>query len=106
MTVVYLAAGFLMLVANYRRLEQRDERRRIGPLVFALIVLAFITMQNFFVRNWAGWFGTTPPALFSGATYVFQALLAQIVPFTLAYAVLKKDPRVLPQRTRSSQSSI
>lgn len=91
MTVVYLVAGFLMLLANYRRLQQGDKRRRIRPLVFALVVLFFITIQNFFVRNWAGWIGTAPPALFSGATYVVEALLSLVVPFTLAYAVLKED---------------
>jgi len=91
--ILYFAAGFLMLAANYRRLDNPQERRRVGALSLALVVFAVIVVHNFFLRNWTNWFGTAPPALFSGATSVGEAVLFLLVPLTLAYYVLTEGGR-------------
>jgi hypothetical protein len=87
-TSLYFAAGCLMLVANYRRLDDPQLRRRIGALCLALAVFAAVVAHNVFVRNWTSWFGSTPPALFSGAGFVGETLLFLFIPLTLAYCVL------------------
>jgi len=91
-TILYFAAGCLMLVANYRRLEDPQVRRRMGALHLALLVFAVVVAHNFFVRNWTSWFGSTPPALFSGAGFVGEVLLFLFIPLTLAYCVLTEGP--------------
>ncbi len=87
-TILYFAAGCLMLVANYRRLDDPQARRHVGALYLALVVFAAVVAHNFFVRNWTSWFGSTPPALFSGAGFVGETLLFLFIPLTLAYCVL------------------
>jgi hypothetical protein len=87
-TVLYFAAGFLMLTASFRRLDDLQERRRVGALCLALVLFGVITVHNFFTRNWTGWFGSAPPALFSGASLVGEAVLFPLAPLTLAYCVL------------------
>lgn len=92
-SVLYLAAGFLMLVANYRRLDNQAERHRVGALCLALVIFFIIVAQNLLTRNWTNWFGTLPPAFLSvpitlGATVLFLA-----VPLTLAYSVLGEGRR-------------
>ncbi len=87
-TILYFAAGFLMLVANYRRLEDPQRRRRAGVLCLALALFAIVVVHNFFVRNWTSWFGSTPPTLFSGPGFVVEVLLFLFIPLTLAYYVL------------------
>ena len=96
LTIVYLMNGMGMLAVNYRRVQDRNERRRTAGLFFALCVLALVVAHNFFVRNWSAWFGTTAPALFSPGMFGIEALLFQLTPFTLAYAVLK-TPNQLAQ---------
>jgi hypothetical protein len=64
-TVLYFAAGLLMLVANYRRLDDLQERRRVRALCFALLILGIIVVHNLFTRNWTNWFGSVPPRMFS-----------------------------------------
>jgi len=91
-TILYFAAGCVMLVANYRRLDDPQARRRVGALYLALVVLAVVVAHNFFVRNWTSWFGSTPPALFSGAGFVGETLLFLFIPLTLAYCVLTEGP--------------
>src|SRR5216683_2375374 len=91
-TILYFAAGCLMLVANYRRLDDPQARRRMGALHLALVVFAVVVAHNFFVRNWTSWFGSTPPALFSGAGFVGETLLFLFIPLTLAYCVLTEGP--------------
>jgi hypothetical protein len=91
-TILYFAAGCLMLVANYRRLDNPQFRRRVRALYLALVVFAVVVAHNFFVRNWASWFGSTPPALFSGAGFVGETLLFLFIPLTLAYCVLSEGP--------------
>jgi len=39
-------------VANNRRLEDPQARRRMGALHLALVVFAVVVAHNFFVRNW------------------------------------------------------
>src|SRR5260370_13740594 len=87
-TILYFAAGCLMLVANYRRLDDPQARRRVGALYLALVVFAVVVAHNFFVRNWTGWFGSTPPALFSVGGFVGATLLFLLIPLHLAYCVL------------------
>jgi len=36
--VIYLAAGIAILVVNYRRLEDRNERRRMRVLVVGIVL--------------------------------------------------------------------
>jgi hypothetical protein len=91
-TILYFAAGCVMLVANYQRLDDPQAWRRVGALYLALVVFAVVVAHNFFVRNWTSWFGSTPPALFSGAGFVGETLLFLFIPLTLAYCVLKEGP--------------
>jgi uncharacterized membrane protein len=91
-TILYFAAGCLMLVSNYRRLDDPQARRRVRALYLALVVFAVVVAHNFFVRNWTSWFGSTPPALFSGAGFVGETLLFLFIPLTLAYCVLTEGP--------------
>jgi hypothetical protein len=91
-TIVYFAAGCLMLVANYRRLDDPQARRRLGTLYLALVVFAVVVAHNFFMRNWTSWFGSTPPALFSGAGFIGEALPFLFIPLALAYCVLTESP--------------
>jgi hypothetical protein len=91
-TIVYFVAGFLMLVASYRRLDDSQLRRRIGALLLALAGFAPIIVHNIFVRNWTSWFGTTPPALFSWAGFVGEALVFLSIPLTLAHSVRADIP--------------
>ncbi len=91
-TILYFAAGCLMLVASYRRLDDLQLRRRVGTLYLALVFFVVVVVHNFFVRNWTSWFGSTPPALFSGAGFVGETLLFLFIPLTLAYCVLTEDP--------------
>jgi len=91
-TILYFAAGFLILVANYRRLDDPQPRRRMGALLLALAVLAALVVHNFFMRNWISWFGSTPPALFSEAGFVVEILLLLFIPLTMAYCVLTEGP--------------
>ncbi len=87
-TILYFTAGCLMLVANYRRIDVPQARRRVRGLYLALVVFAVVVAHNLFVRNWTSWFGSTPPALFSGAGFVGEALLFLFIPLTHAYCVL------------------
>ncbi len=72
-TILYFAAGCLMLVANNRRLEDPQARRRMGALHLALVVFAVVVAHNFFVRNWT-------------------SLLFLFIPLILAYCVLTEGP--------------
>jgi len=91
-TIVYFAAGFLMLVARYRRLDDPQLRRPIGALLLALAGFAPIIVHNIFVRNWHSWFGTTPPALFSWAGFVGEAFVFLCIPLTLVHCVRADIP--------------
>jgi len=91
-TVLYFAAGCLMLVASYRSLDDRRARRRVRTLYLALVFFAVVVTHNFFVRNWTSWFGSSPPALFSGAGFVGESLVFLFIPLTLAYCVLTEGP--------------
>jgi hypothetical protein len=91
-TILYFAAGYLMLVANYRHLDDPLARRRVGALLLALMVFPVVIAHNLFVRNWASWFGSTPPVSFSGAGFVGETLVFLFIPLTLAYCVLTEGP--------------
>ena len=47
-----------------------------------------IIAHNSLTRNWAPWFGSAPPAVFSGGSFAAEAFLFLFVPLTLAYCVL------------------
>ena len=91
-TLIYFAAGFLILAASYRHLDDPRRRRPVGALILAQALFAVIVLHNFFVRNWARWFGGTPPALFSEAGFLVAALLLLAVPLAIAYCVLTDGP--------------
>ena len=87
-TILYFTAGFVMQVSNYRRVDDREQRRRADVLCFALALFAIVVVHNFFVRNWTSWFGGAPPTLFSGPGFVGEVLLFLFIPLCLAYCVL------------------
>ena len=86
--VLYFVAGCLILFVRYCRAESRQERRRVGALCAVSILFGLIILHNIFVRNWTGWFGSAPPALFSAMSFVAEAILFVPVPLTLTYCVL------------------
>jgi hypothetical protein len=86
--ILYFAAGFLMLIANYRRLDDLRERRRVGALCSVFVIFGIIIVHNVFTRNWTSWFGGAPPASFSGTMSVGEDVLFLMVPLTLTYCVL------------------
>jgi hypothetical protein len=92
-TVLYFAAGLLMLVANYPRLDDLQERRRVRALCFALLIFGIIVVHNLFTRNWTNWFGSVPPRMFSEVTSIGEAVLFPLVPLTLAYCILREGRR-------------
>jgi hypothetical protein len=101
-TLLYFVAGFLILVASYCRLDDPQHRRRAGALILVQALFAAIVLHNFFVRNWASWFGSTPPALFSGSSFVVAAVLLLAMPLTIAYCVLTDGPHRSDKKPRSS----
>lgn len=104
-SLLYFVAGFLMLVANYRRLDDPSERRRIGTLCLALVFFFAIVVHNFFARNWMTWFGSSPPALFSGPATAGATVLFLFVPLALAYSVLAEGRRERNQPSAESSAS-
>jgi tRNA A-37 threonylcarbamoyl transferase component Bud32 len=82
--VIYLAAGIAILVVNYRRLEDRNERRRLRVLV-AGIVLSLISAIGIL------WFTQTRGFVMSfGFTPVYFFLpLGVACPAAFAYAILR-----------------
>jgi hypothetical protein len=91
-TLLYFTTGFLILAASYRRLDDPRHRRHAGALILVQALFAAIVLHNFFVRNWASWFGSTPPALFSASGFVVAAVLLLAMPLTIAYCVLTDGP--------------
>ena len=91
-TIIYFAASFLILMAGYRRLDNPRQRRSTRTVILAQVLLGFFVLHNFLVRNWAGWFGSRPPNLFSDAGFVGAALLLIAVPVTIAYSILTDEP--------------
>jgi hypothetical protein len=90
MAVLYLAAGCIILLVGYYRVESLQERRRAGALCTVSVLFGLIILHNFFLRNWTGWFGTAPPALFSLMSFVAETILFLPVPLTLTYCVLRQ----------------
>ena len=101
-TILYFAAGFLILVANYRHLDDPRHRRRAGALCLALALFATVVVHNFLVRNWTSWFGSTPPTLFSLPGFVGEVFLFLFIPLTLAYCVLTDGPHGRDNKPRRS----
>jgi uncharacterized membrane protein len=103
-SAVYFAAGFLMLAANYRRLQDPRQKRRVGALCIVFAMFGFIVLHNVVTRGWISWFGSAPPALFSGVTMAAEALLFPIVPLTLAWCVVT-CPGGSDEETRSATAN-
>jgi len=101
-TIPYFVAGFLILVANYRHLDDPRHRRRASVLCLALALFATVVVHNFFVRNWTRWFGSTPPTLFSVPVFVGEVFLFLFIPLTLAYSVLTDGPHGKDNKPRRS----
>jgi hypothetical protein len=88
MTVLYFAAGSLILLASYCRAKRMQERRRVGVLFAVAVLLGFIILQNIFVRNWTSWFASTPPKFFAPITFVAEAVVLLLALLTLVYCVM------------------
>jgi len=91
-TLIYFVVGFLFLAARHRRLDDPRQRRSASALILVQALFAVIVLHNFLVRNWASWFGSMPPALFSEAGFVGAAILLPAVPLTIAHCVLTDEP--------------
>jgi len=103
-TILYFAAGFLILVANYLHLDDPGGgARRTGVLCLALALFAIVIAHNVLVRNWTSWFGSTPPTLFSGPGFVGEVLVFLFIPLNLAYCVLTEEPHGWAAKPRCSQ---
>jgi hypothetical protein len=87
-TLTYFAASFLIPMIVYRRLDNPRQRSSTRALIVVQALLALIVLHNFLVRNWASWFGSQPPSLFSDAGFVGAALLLLAVPLTIGYCAL------------------
>jgi len=87
-SILYFPAGFAMLAASYRRVDDSQERRRVGALCLAVIIFGIMVVHNVLTRNWTPWFGSAPPWLFSETASVGEDILFLFVPLMLAYAVL------------------
>ena len=86
---VYGIAAIVVVIANYRRLQDQNERRRVRALIPTLITACAIAAQALVALNWDNWFGTTRPAFFSVKALAVDAVLIQLVPLSMAYAILK-----------------
>jgi serine/threonine-protein kinase len=95
----YFAAGISMLVWNYRRLTDLNERRRVHVLLFgitaasvgALCLIAPIVITNLGL-------GSGLNFLFSDPTSAIAALLLIALPFSFAYAIIAQrlfDVRII-----------
>lgn len=81
--LTYVPAGLIMLLLNYRRLEDPTERRRIRVLVVGFATVAFITIPLMFASPFAPrWF----PAPFLHGLAIMSALA---LPASFAYAILR-----------------
>lgn len=98
-SAAYFAAGIAMLVWNYRRLTDLNERRRVRVLLFgmtaagvgALCFIAPIVITNLGLASGLNF-------LFSGPTFVIAALLLIALPFSFAYAIIAQrlfDVRII-----------
>jgi eukaryotic-like serine/threonine-protein kinase len=82
--LTYVPAGLIMLLLNYRRLEDPTERRRIRVLVLGFATVAFITIPLMFASPFAPrWFPA--PFLLHGLALVSALAL----PASFAYAILR-----------------
>jgi len=81
---LYLIAGFVLLAVKARR-------RADWAMLISIVLFAVIAVHNFLARNWANWFGTATPALFSHASFAAEAVVFLIIPITLTCAVLFMD---------------
>ena len=86
--LVFIAAGALIMVRNYRRLSSETERRRVR---LVLTSSAFVCLSGAIaVAYWAS-SGTADLAggLFSSWTLSIGVLPSALVPFCFAYAILR-----------------
>ena len=86
--VVAIAVGLALLALNYRRLADRNERRRLRVLVTGTFIgmagLTPVSMAGFFdLPAWAGRVLRSPAAL------VLSSVIFLVLPVSFAYAVLR-----------------
>lgn len=94
MTVVYFAAGFLLLADRYRKLDNASERRRVGLVCFVVVIFGIVVAHNILTRNWTDWFVGSRPAFLSSTASVVADVSFLIVPLVLAHFVLSETDMV------------
>jgi hypothetical protein len=84
--MLYLPAGLVMLILNYRRSAEPTERRRIRVLLLGLAVVAFVTVPMMLAQM------PIAPRLFPPLVPVSQvvaSISALALPASFAYAILR-----------------
>jgi hypothetical protein len=79
--LIYVPAGLITLLLNYRRLSDATERRRVHILVLGIAVIVFVTLPLIFTPYWP----TSVPAL----SYSLGVISALSLPASFAYAILR-----------------
>jgi len=87
--LLYILAGYVVFVANYRRLQDQNERRRVHAFASAATIAFIVDLHGSTALNWSQWFGTVPPAFFSSRATAVDAFLFQFAILLWAYAILK-----------------
>ncbi len=81
-TPLYLAAGAVALVVNYRRLEDLNERRRVRVLVIGTALALGAALDPFqWLRGWSVYWSSTLDTVFSLLLFAF--------PLSFGYAILR-----------------
>jgi len=101
-SVLYFAAGFLILIVSYRVLDDMHERRRLGTLAAAVATFGLIVAHNILGRNWRNWFGSAPPGWLGPAASLGINALFLFVPLTLAYYVLTENRQTGEKSTHAA----
>jgi hypothetical protein len=87
--LLYILAGYVVFVANYRRLQDQNERRRVHAFASAATIAFIVDLHGSTALNWTQWFGTVPLAFFSSRATAVDAFLFQFAILLWAYAILK-----------------
>ncbi len=82
-TVIYLVGGLVALVANYRRLEDVNQRRRVRVLVAGVAVSLLAALGYILIESWGH--ATSLMGAFQAALFV----LFLAFPLSFAYAILR-----------------
>jgi hypothetical protein len=88
-SILAFATGFVMFVVNSRA-AQVESRRHKPRMVLSVTMVMVVAVHNVVVRNWENLFGTAPPAAFSTAGLVMEAVAFSLVALSLAYTVVSR----------------